>query len=380
MTELSFIPARNVADAHIMVVGCGALGNEVIKNLCLVGIGHITLVDFDRVENDNLCKSILFTREDALQGRRKVDAAADAVRRLSPDTEVECFFGDIAHDVGLGVFARTSVVIGCVDNRWARYCINRNCLRVGIPWVDGGLGELEGTARVFRPGENCYACNLGEQGRKELQQRLPCPGIVRRNLSAGKAPTSVLSASVIAAIQVQETLKLLCPQALEEGRVRSLCGHIFHYEGEHLTGRTAVLKAWDEDCPCHERWIPERTLLLDADTTFVEELLSKVRKESGEKEVTLLLRDDCFVDWVEDRHDGSHYELMCPGRKVEEKLEGIPALRGVDSARLYQHEWKEAGNSFPFQKISLTSLGLPQNDYLRFRGEKKTFCYALQRP
>lgn len=363
-----------------MVVGCGALGNEVIKDLALTGIGHLTLVDFDRVEADNLGKSVLFTREDARLRRRKIDAVADAVRRLSPQTQVESFFADAAYDVGLGVFARTDVVIGCVDSRWARYCINRNCMRAGVPWVDGGIGEMEGTVRVFRPGENCYACNLGTEGLKELQLRLPCPGIIRRNVSAGKAPTSVLSASIIAAVQVQEALKLLCPEAIASGRVSSLCGRVFHYEGEHLTGRTAAFKAWDGDCPCHERWVPDGILPIDTDRCDLQTLLALVREKCGCPDPALLLRDDCFVDYIEDRRDGTRHEVMCPGRKVEQKIERNPALRGAGAGRFYQNEWKVLDSSFPCQKLSLSLLGLPQNDFLRFRTGQKTLCYELRRP
>ncbi|MBQ7516878.1 MAG: ThiF family adenylyltransferase [Bacteroidales bacterium] len=380
MTEFSFIPSTRAADARMMVIGCGALGNEVLKNLALLGIRHLTLVDFDRVEPDNLCKSVLFSAEDAARRRFKVDAAADALLRLNPALQIERHYGDAVYDLGLGIFARQDVVIGCVDSRWARYGINRNCMRTGVPWVDGGIGQLEGTARVFRPGENCYACNLGTEGLKELRLRLPCPGIVRRNLAAGKAATSVLSASIIAAVQVQEALKLLCPEALAEGRVRSLCGAIFHYEGEQLSGRTASFQAWDEDCPCHERWMPDGTLPVDVEQTSVEQLLALARRVSGEDEMTLLLRDDCFVDVVEDRRDGTRCEVMRPGRKVEAFLEAHPALQGAESARFYQNEWKEVSKIFPYQKLSLSSLGIPQCDFLRFRGKKKDYCYELRKP
>lgn len=60
---LSWMSAEKVAAARIMVVGCGALGNEVLKNLALLGAGHLTLVDFDRVEPRNLSRSILFTEQ-----------------------------------------------------------------------------------------------------------------------------------------------------------------------------------------------------------------------------------------------------------------------------------------------------------------------------
>ena len=102
---LSWMRAERVAAARIMVVGCGALGNEVLKNLALLGVGHLTLVDFDRVEPRNLSRSILFTEQDAMTQRPKVETAAERIREISPQTEVETINGDIAYDVGLGADA-----------------------------------------------------------------------------------------------------------------------------------------------------------------------------------------------------------------------------------------------------------------------------------
>ena len=75
MNNSPFIQDR-IAGARFMVVGCGALGNEVLKNLALMGAEHLTLVDFDRVEVGNLSRSVLFSKEDAEADRFKVDAAS----------------------------------------------------------------------------------------------------------------------------------------------------------------------------------------------------------------------------------------------------------------------------------------------------------------
>ena len=68
------------------MVGAGALGNEVLKNLALVGVGEIYLIDFDQIEKSNLTRSVLFRQRDC--GRPKAEAAAEAVRDLNPDTQV----------------------------------------------------------------------------------------------------------------------------------------------------------------------------------------------------------------------------------------------------------------------------------------------------
>ena len=72
--------------AKVLVVGAGALGNEVLKNLALLGIGRVWIVDFDAIEDTNLTRSVLFRSRD--RGRNKAVAAADAVRDINPDTRV----------------------------------------------------------------------------------------------------------------------------------------------------------------------------------------------------------------------------------------------------------------------------------------------------
>ena len=222
-SRLSWFRKDRVSESRVMVVGCGALGNEVLKNLTLFGFKHIVVVDFDRVEPSNLTRSVLFTADDARQQRKKTEAVAERIKAMNADVEIETVYGDIAYDVGLGLVRSMDVVIGCVDNRWARYCINRLCMRAGRPWVDGGIDGLEGTARVFRPGENCYACNLGPEGLSQLARRMSCAGIIRRNEEAGRAATTPIVASVIGAVEVQEALKLIHQEQLEtDGELQGL--------------------------------------------------------------------------------------------------------------------------------------------------------------
>ena len=253
---MKWFQQERVAQAHMMVVGCGALGNEVLKNLALFGVGHLVLVDFDHVEPSNLNRSVLFRKEDAEQGRLKVEAAAERLKELNPAIEIQTICGDIAKDVGLGLIRRMDVIIGCVDNRWARYCINRLAMRAGKPWVDGGIEGLEGTARVFMPGKNCYACNLGPEGWNEIRRRFSCSQAIQASEATGHVPTTSIVASVIGAVQAQEAIKLLHPEQLENGELTGLCGHMFCYDGQHLTTRLVDFQAYDDGCPVHDPWTP----------------------------------------------------------------------------------------------------------------------------
>ena len=282
-----------VSAAHVMVVGCGALGNEVLKNLVLMGVTHIVAVDFDIVEMGNLTRSVLFTRSDAERKRTKVEVVAERVHDMNPNINIQTICGDIAYDVGLGLIRQMDVVIGCVDSRWARFCINRYCMRAGIPWVDGGIDGLEGTVRVFAPGKNCYACNLGPEGLKDLARRMPCSGIIRRQEQRGSAPTTSIIASIIGAIEVQEALKIMhneecimhnnneeCIMHNNKREMTTLCGKMMYYDGEHVTVRIADFQAYDEECPEHETWAPVHQTEVSRDMT-VAKALALLREKTG---------------------------------------------------------------------------------------------------
>lgn len=368
---------EEVSNARIMVVGCGALGNEVLKNLILLGIRHLVVVDFDRVEKDNLSRSVLFTKDDADAGRYKVDAVVQRLRQMAPETEVTPICGDIAYDVGLGLIRQMNVLIGCVDNRWARYCINRHAMRAGIPWVDGAIDTLEGTARVFRPGENCYACNLGPEGLRDMARRMSCAGMIRRNIEAGKAPTTSIAASVIGAVEVQEAMKLLHPQELQEGEQTSLCGKMFYYEGQHLTTRLVGFKAYDDDCAVHDRWEPVRKLPLTVAMT-VEETLRVLQASLQARQVNVSLTDDCFVDYVVRRDNDRRYEVMQPGRRVAACIEQHGELSGLPFSGMYQHEWRDIDATFPYQWLTLAGLGVPRQAVLNVATEQGTYYVEIE--
>lgn len=354
---------QRIKAARVMVIGCGALGNEVLKNLVLMGIEHIVAVDFDIVEESNLTRSVLFRQADALARRKKADVVSERLAELNPSVQVTAICGDAAYDVGLGLIRRMDVVVACVDSRWARYCINRLCMRAGKPWVDGGIDGLEGTARVFRPGQNCYACSLGPEGLKALARRMPCSQTIRRMEAEGSAPTTSVVASVIGAVQVQEALKLLHPERLENGRLTSLCGKMFYYEGEHLSTRIVGFAAYDEECACHECWEPVIGSPLTAQSR-VRDVLAWLRDKSGDRHVCLHLTNDCFVDEVVRRADDSRITVMRPGRQVAAFMDADEDLRGCRLGDFYQNEYREVDETFPYQDLTLAELGLPPMDVL----------------
>ena len=126
-----------MSKSKILVAGAGALGNEVLKNLALLGAGHILIVDFDRVEISNLSRSILFREEDL--GMPKASTAARALQRLNPEICVEAIDGDLETDLGLGEIRDYDIVLGCLDSIYARWLLNRACQKAGRPWINAGI-------------------------------------------------------------------------------------------------------------------------------------------------------------------------------------------------------------------------------------------------
>lgn len=234
-------------NAKIMVVGAGAIGNEIIKNLALLGIGHILIVDLDRIEQTNLTRSVLFRREDV--GRFKAEVAAERAMELNPDVKAMALNANVVSEIGLGIFKQMDMVLGGLDNREARYSINQSCYRLNKTWIDGAIEVLNGFARVFSPPGPCYECTMSDADWKLLNQRRSCTLLRHEDIIEGKTPTTSTSSSVIAAIQVQEMLKLIH----NERKLPTLAGKGFVFNG--LTHDSYVAEYQKKDsCMSHDSY------------------------------------------------------------------------------------------------------------------------------
>ena len=375
-SKLSWFKQKNVKSANVMVVGCGALGNEVIKNLALFGIEHLVLEDYDIVEYSNLSRSILFSSEDIKVRRKKVEAIANKLREINPAVQILPICGNVSHDIGLGLLRMMDVVIGCVDNRWARYCLNRLCMRAGVPWVDGGIEGLDGVAKVFIPGQNCYACNLGPEALKELSRKMSCASAIQRNEKAERVATTPIVASIIGAVQVQEAMKLIHKEELNSGKLTSLCGKMFYYEGQHLTSRVLDFQGYDEDCPVHEYWdsILQSNISVEDN---VQEVFLQLTELLRVEQIEICLRNHCFVDFIVEKRNDSRYETMLPNYAIADFVETDSVLRFIPFSELYQHEFKILDMDFPYKSLTLEQIGFPAWDILHVNTEKGTFYVEL---
>ncbi len=237
-----------LARAKVVVVGAGALGNEIIKNLALLGIGEMLIADFDSIETSNLSRSVLYNERD--EGKSKAHAAAAAARAINPDCRIHSMNADVTHEVGLGVFRWADVVICGLDNREARLAVNRACWKVNRPWVDGATEAFQGVARVFVPPDDvCFECTLSEQDQRFMEVRDSCGFLAREAYRQGHTPTTPTTSAVIAGIQVQEAVKILHKGILAPG----LVGRGFFFDGGTYDCFTIEYTRRD-DCLSHETY------------------------------------------------------------------------------------------------------------------------------
>src|SRR5918997_5866162 len=222
---------QKLARAKVVVIGAGALGNEIIKNLALLGVGNLFIADLDRIENSNLSRSALYRAAD--NGRFKAETAAAAARDLYPGMNVHHFNGNVVYDLGMGAFRWADVVLGGLDNREARLAINRACWRLGRAWIDGAIEQINGTARVFVPDGPCYECTMSDTDWRLLQHRRSCNLLSRPEMEGGKTPTTPTVSSIVAGVQTQEAVKLLHGLEVIAGRgwvFNGLSAEVYHVE------------------------------------------------------------------------------------------------------------------------------------------------------
>lgn len=301
-----------LAAAKVLVVGAGALGNEVLKNLALLGIGHVYVVDFDEIEESNLTRSVLFRHKDC--GRPKAEAAADAVRDINPDTKVVPMLANIMTDVGLGLFRDVDVVIGCLDNREARLWVNRQCWKVNTPWIDGGIQEINGVVKVFAPPDSaCYECAMTENDYRLINLRYSCPLLRREDLLAGKVPTAPTISSIIAGMQVQEALKLIHGLPVEAGTACVFNGITNQFY------KTAFQRR--EDCLSHETYPEPVRLPLAAATHSANDLFAAL---AAKCEIGGVMRLELDRDLV--------VSTSCAHCQIEQRIMKPQQLVGVQHA------------------------------------------------
>lgn len=377
-TLLSWFKKDKVKNARVLVAGAGALGNEVVKNLALFGVGQIFVVDFDQIEISNLTRSVLFREEDAINHRYKSEVVAKRAMEINPQISVIPIVGNLFSEVGFGIYNSVDVVIGCLDSRIARYLLNRLSMRAGKTWIDGSIENLTGVVRVYTPGISCYECGLSKEEFNNIMLRTGCADVVRMQGNAGRIATTPISASIVGAMQVQEAMKIIHREDNEAVPFKTLEGKMLRYEG--LTNSVNIYKyaSWKNSCPAHEKWDNIiKAKELSAKSTIAE-VTNKLKEILNVNFVEINMRNNKFIDKIISDRPEKEFNLKIPESKLENYIKKDEELRKLSYKTIFHKCFIEnIDETFPYMDMSLEEVGIPLFDILQVSTEKGIFYVEL---
>ncbi len=137
-----------ISSSHVLIVGVGALGCEIAKNLALVGVGNLTLIDMDTIETSNLSRQLLFFDSDI--GKLKAEVAKEKLKVLNPDVNIQVYTKKF-QELPMSVFESADIIAGGLDSFRARFDLNRLAFQLCKPYVDGAATGFKGNVQVIIP-------------------------------------------------------------------------------------------------------------------------------------------------------------------------------------------------------------------------------------
>jgi molybdopterin/thiamine biosynthesis adenylyltransferase len=199
-----------VSATRVVVVGAGAVGNEVIKNLALLGVGEIHIYDFDTIENHNLTKSVLFRESDI--GKLKSDTAAARAADLDPNIKVVPHAGDFWESMSCDNLQSADLVFSCVDNFEARIKLNKLCYLQSVNFVNVGIDSRFVSVEKY-PFANietvsCLECSLPGSVYARVAERYSCGWLRKVSYIERKIPTTIITSSMGAALAVSWGMRM----------------------------------------------------------------------------------------------------------------------------------------------------------------------------
>lgn len=228
--------------AKVILIGAGGLGAPLGLYLAAAGVGRIGIVDFDVVDASNLQRQVIHGTSDL--GRKKLDSAADSIRDINPNVQVDKFDTGLTSQNALEILKDYDIVIDGTDNFPTRYLVNDACILLKKPNVYGSIFRFEGQASVFGYQDGpCYRC---------LYPEPPPPGLVP---SCAEGGVLGILPGTIGLIQATEAVKIIL------GIGETLKGRLLLYDALGMRFRELKLRR-DRDCPvCGDH--PTVTKLID---------------------------------------------------------------------------------------------------------------------
>ena len=229
LPEVGGVGQRKILDARVLMIGAGGLGSPAAYYLAAAGIGHLGIVDFDKVDLSNLQRQIIHSTERI--GMLKTESAKKTITALNPDVDVTLYNERVSSQNIEELFEGYDYIVDGSDNFATRFLVNDACVLMGKTNIHGSIFRFEGQATVFEPQDGpCYRC---------LYPEPPPPGLVPNCQEGGVL--GVL-AGIIGNIQAVETLKLVL------GIGESLSGKLLIYDALNTEFKKLTLKR-DANCP-----------------------------------------------------------------------------------------------------------------------------------
>jgi len=169
-----------VKNSRVLIAGVGGLGCEIAKNLAMLGVGHLDLVDLDIIEHSNLNRQILFAG--AKIGSSKAIIAAKRLKDINPNITIIGYHTTLER-LDPSVYSSADVIIGGLDSMNARLNLNAQAVRFKKPLVDGGVSGYHGHTYTIFPYENaCYECNPLPVGESDEMAACTVVGVPRKRI------------------------------------------------------------------------------------------------------------------------------------------------------------------------------------------------------
>ncbi|HEY2963072.1 MAG TPA: ThiF family adenylyltransferase [Pyrinomonadaceae bacterium] len=223
---------RKLLAARVLIVGCGALGSAHAEALCRAGVGRLCIVDRDFVEPSNLQRQTMFTELDAERRLPKAIAAANHLREINSDIEIEPHVTDVNHSNIEQLIYGCDVVVDGTDNFATRYLINDACVKHEMNWIYGAAVGSYGVTMTIRPQQTaCLRCVFEEAPPVASAPTCDTAGVIMPIIS------------IVSAVQVTEALKLIT------GKVDELHGSLMQFDVWRNEWRKIGLAAPHADCP-----------------------------------------------------------------------------------------------------------------------------------
>ena len=157
LPEIGIAGQESLKKAKVLVVGAGGLGCPVLQYLAAAGVGKITIAEFDKVDESNLPRQILYGSDDL--GKLKSIVAAKGITNLNTLIETGRINLRIEASNALNVFGEFEIIVDATDNYQTRYVINDACVILNKPMVHGAIYKHEGQVSVFNyHGGATYRC------------------------------------------------------------------------------------------------------------------------------------------------------------------------------------------------------------------------------